>query len=156
MILRILYLDWIVPFGGSCVLMRSVSTYRYLQLRGWSVPSRIVTARCLGCGFVWVKNNQGLHQLRGTPIQREREQVEAIDIDTAGNELEKRCTEVLTCRENSYSEGNSCATAPTASSATFMQSASERDTIRGVRQAQSPASVISLHPASSSSNSDCK
>lgn len=63
---------------------------------------------------------------------------------------------VLTCRENSYSEGNSCATAPTASSATFMQSASDRDTIRGVRQAQSPASVISLHPASSSSNSDCK
>lgn len=62
----------------------------------------------------------------------------------------------LTCRENSYSEGNSCATAPTASSATFMQSASDRDTIRGVRQAQSPASVISLHPASSSSNSDCK
>lgn len=63
---------------------------------------------------------------------------------------------ILTCNENSYSEGNSCATAPTASSATLMQSARESDTIRGVKQAHRPASVISLHPASSSSNSDCK
>lgn len=100
-----------------------------------------------------MKNNRGLHPLRGTPIGEEQE----IDIDTAGNGPEmSNALAVLTCRENSYSEGNSCATAPTASSATFMQSANDRDTIRGVRHAQSPASVISLHPASSSSNSDWK
>jgi hypothetical protein len=59
----------------------------------------------------------------------------------------------LTCSENSYREGSSWATAPTASSATFIQSASDNDTIRGVRHAHSPASVISLQPASSSSKS---
>lgn len=60
----------------------------------------------------------------------------------------------LTCNENSYKEGNSCATAPTASSAMLMQSANDRDTMRGVRHDHRPASVTSLHPASSSSNSD--
>lgn len=63
---------------------------------------------------------------------------------------------MLTCSENSYNDGSSCATAPTASSATLMQSASESETILHVRHAHRPASVISLHPASSSSNNDCK
>lgn len=61
----------------------------------------------------------------------------------------------LACSENSYSDGSSCATAPTASSAMLIQSANDKDTIRGVRQAQSPASVTSLQPASSSSNRLC-
>lgn len=61
-----------------------------------------------------------------------------------------------TCRENSYKEGSSWATAPTASSATFIQSANDKETILGVRHAHSPASVISLHPASSNSNNDWK
>lgn len=39
----------------------------------------------------------------------------------------------------------------TASSAMLMQSVSVRDTIRGVRHAHKPASVISLHPVNSSS-----
>lgn len=62
----------------------------------------------------------------------------------------------LTCNENSYKEGNSCATAPTASSAMLIQSANDRDTMRGVRHDHRPASVTSLHPASSSSNKDCE
>lgn len=61
----------------------------------------------------------------------------------------------LTCRENSYSDGNNCATAPTASSAILIQSAKERDTMRGVRHDHSPASVTSLHPANSNSNRLC-
>lgn len=65
----------------------------------------------------------------------------------------KRCTK-LTCNENSYKEGNSCATAPTASSAMLIQSANDSDTMRGVRHDHRPASVTSLHPASSSSNKD--
>lgn len=40
----------------------------------------------------------------------------------------------------------------TASSAMLMQSVSVRETIRGVRHAHKPASVISLHPVNSSSN----
>lgn len=60
----------------------------------------------------------------------------------------------LTCKENSYKEGNSCATAPTASSAIFIQSANDNETILGVKQDHNPASVTSLHPASSSSNND--
>ena len=63
---------------------------------------------------------------------------------------------VHTCNENSYKEGNSCATAPTASSAMLMQSASDSETMRGVRHDHRPASVISLHPANSNSNNDCK
>ena len=62
----------------------------------------------------------------------------------------------LACNENSYNDGSSCATAPTASSAIFMQSASDKETMRGVRQAQRPASVTSLQPASSSSKRLCK
>lgn len=61
----------------------------------------------------------------------------------------------LTCNENSYKEGSNCATAPTASSAILIQSANDNDTIRGVKHDHKPASVTSLHPASSSSNSDC-
>lgn len=60
----------------------------------------------------------------------------------------------LTCRENSYKEGNSCATAPTASSAIFIQSANDSETMRGVKHDHNPASVTSLHPANSSSNND--
>lgn len=63
---------------------------------------------------------------------------------------------MLTCNENSYNEGKSCATAPTASSAIFIQSANDKDTMRGVRHDHRPASVTSLQPASSNSNSDCK
>lgn len=57
----------------------------------------------------------------------------------------------LTCNENSYNDGNNCATAPTASSAIFIQSAKDNETMRGVKHAQRPASVTSLHPASSNS-----
>lgn len=63
-------------------------------------------------------------------------------------------TMIRTCNENSYKDGNSCATAPTASSAIFIQSARDNDTIRGVKHDHSPASVTSLHPASSSSNNN--
>lgn len=62
---------------------------------------------------------------------------------------------LFTCNENSYKEGNSCATAPTASSAILIQSASDNETMRGVRQDHNPASVTSLQPANSSSNNDC-
>lgn len=61
----------------------------------------------------------------------------------------------LTCKENSYKEGNSCATAPTASSAMFIQSARDNEMIRGVRHDHKPASVTSLHPANSSSYRHC-
>lgn len=61
-----------------------------------------------------------------------------------------------TCNENSYSDGNNCATAPTASSAIFIQSASDNETILGVKHDHRPASVISLQPASSNSNNDWK
>lgn len=59
-----------------------------------------------------------------------------------------------TCNENSYNDGNNCATAPTASSAIFIQSASDNETILGVKHDHKPASVISLQPASSNSNND--
>lgn len=36
-----------------------------------------------------------------------------------------------------------------------MQSANDKDTIRGVKHDQSPASVTSLQPANSNSKSDC-
>ena len=63
---------------------------------------------------------------------------------------------MYTCNENSYNEGNSWATAPTASSAMFIQSANDKDTIRGVKHDHRPASVTSLHPANSNSNKDWK
>lgn len=66
----------------------------------------------------------------------------------------KNVDDIHTCNENSYKEGNSWATAPTASSAIFIQSASDNETIRGVKHDHNPASVTSLHPANSSSNND--
>lgn len=59
------------------------------------------------------------------------------------------------CRLNSFRAGNIWATAPTASSATFMQSLRVSDTILGVRHAHRPASVISLHPISSNCQTPC-
>lgn len=60
------------------------------------------------------------------------------------------------CNVNSLRAGSICATAPTASSATFMQSLRVKETILGVRHAHRPASVISLHPTSSSCQTPCK
>lgn len=59
------------------------------------------------------------------------------------------------CSVNSFRAGSIWATAPTASSATFMQSLRVSDTILGVRHAHRPASVISLHPISSSCHTPC-
>lgn len=77
-----------------------------------------------------------------------------MNSDSRINSIKKGDTH--TWSENSYSDGSSWATAPTASSATFIQSANDRETILGVRHAQRPASVISLHPANSNSNNDWK
>jgi len=59
------------------------------------------------------------------------------------------------CSVNSLRAGSIWATAPTASSATFMQSLRVSDTILGVKHAHRPASVISLHPTSSSCQTPC-
>lgn len=59
------------------------------------------------------------------------------------------------CNVNSLRAGSIWATAPTASSATFMQSLRVSETILGVRHAHRPASVISLHPTNSSCQTPC-
>lgn len=60
------------------------------------------------------------------------------------------------CRENSQSEGSSCATAPTASSEILIQSASLNDTIRGGKQFHNPVSLRSLQQKISNSYRACE